>query len=515
MRTGAERFYSRLMPRCGASWEEAAPAPAVREEQPEADVLVLGGGAAGLAAAARCAQAGLAVTLIEAGETLPAAEPLIGAADGAPLREAGVHIDKAALVRDWESLCGGRCGEEFIWLYLKRSGEAVDWLLNLEPGAALPRLYRGYYRGAELSAAPGDILLEKAPGSPLAAEDSGGLLAELLSRAFLRAGGMLRLGERAVSLRREGEAVVGLVTVDGAGFARGYTARRGVILACGNIENDAEWLERFCSTALRAPFTEGPRRGDGQRLAYEAGASFEQPQWAVGFENTAYAPFSLPFLAVNRLGRRFMNEDAWGQARAIRCLMQPGGDWAWTILDANWREDAAKLLSLCGLPEALPCGGTEAELLSLLETIVEEALANGNAFCADSLAELAEKTAIPAPALEKTVERYNALCARGKDTDLGKRAALLTEVKKPPFTAVKWGPRLRGVYGGIRVDEKLRVRSAEGAPIPGLYAAGSAAAGIFELDLPFLLTGAPNGWALSGALVLAKAITEKEAQHGA
>ena len=505
MKTGADRFYSLRSPKRGWSWEEAAPVPEVREEMPEADVLVLGGGAAGLAAAARCAEKGLSVTLIEAAEALSPAEPFVAAVDAA--------VKKADLVRDLESLCGGRCGEEFLWILMNRSAEALNWLLDLEPGAVTARLYEGYYRGAELSAAPCDRLLEKAPDSPLAGEDSGALVTELLSRALLRAGGTLRLGERAVALRQENGAVVGLVTKDEAGFVRGYRARRGVVLACGNIKNDAEWLEAFCATALRAPFTEGPRRGDGQRLAYAAGASFEQPQWAVGFENTAYVNFSLPFLTVNRLGRRFMNEDVWGQARAIRCLMQPGGDFAWTILDGNWREDAARLFALCGLPEPLPCGGTAEEVLPLLERIVEEALVKGDAVSADSLEELAAK--IDAPALVTTAARYNALAAQGKDTDLGKRAALLTKLEKPPFTAVKWGPRLRGVYGGLRVDTRLRVRSAEGAPIPGLYAAGSAAAGPFALDLPFLLTGAPNGWALSGALVLAEALTEKGAEHGA
>jgi hypothetical protein len=45
------------------------------------------------------------------------------------------------------------------------------------------------------------------------------------------------------------------------------------------------------------------------------------------------------FLHVNQLGKRFMNEDTWMQAKSIRCLMQPGGDYAFSIMDSKYLDE--------------------------------------------------------------------------------------------------------------------------------------------------------------------------------
>lgn len=82
----------------------------------------------------------------------------------------------------------------------------------------------------------------------------------------------------------------------------------------------------------------------------------------------------------------------------------------------------------------------------------------GICFKADTIEELAKKKMeVPVENLKATVDRYNELYRLGKDLDYGKRSELLTSIEKPPFYALKWGPALLNVHGGVLIDTKMRV----------------------------------------------------------
>ena len=59
--------------------------------------------------------------------------------------------------------------------------------------------------------------------------------------------------------------------------------------------------------------------------------------------------------------------------------------------------------------------------------------------------------------LKATVARYNELYKLGDDVDYGKQSALLTSIDKPPYYALKWGPALLNVHGGVIIDPQMRV----------------------------------------------------------
>ena len=121
---------------------------------------------------------------------------------------------------------------------------------------------------------------------------------------------------------------------------------------------------------------------------------------------------------------------------------------------------------------------------------------------------------MPAIALRQTVERYNTLADQGHDADFGKRGALLTSIRQPPFYALQWGPGLIEVFGGAKTDTALHVLNPHGKPVPGLFATGSMAGGFYGVDYPLLLGGNSYGRALTWALVLAETI-QHELQGGA
>ena len=109
---------------------------------------------------------------------------------------------------------------------------------------------------------------------------------------------------------------------------------------------------------------------------------------------------------------------------------------------------------------------------------------NGYFFSADTLAQLAQrlngnayqKVVIPPRVLEETVARYNTFVDTGTDTDFNKPKPRY-KIQKPPFYAAWATPILHDTYAGLRVNEKFQVIDAFGAPIPGFYCAGESAGG--------------------------------------
>jgi 3-oxosteroid 1-dehydrogenase len=115
--------------------------------------------------------------------------------------------------------------------------------------------------------------------------------------------------------------------------------------------------------------------------------------------------------------------------------------------------------------------------------------------CAATIEALAGRIGVPAAALSSTIERFNGCAARGVDDDFGRGTYAwdrvsggtreLRPVAEPPVYALKVLAGRLGTRGGLRTDEHGRVLSVEGGEsIPGLYAAGNAAANLFGCGYP-------------------------------
>jgi fumarate reductase flavoprotein subunit/urocanate reductase len=102
----------------------------------------------------------------------------------------------------------------------------------------------------------------------------------------------------------------------------------------------------------------------------------------------------------------------------------------------------------------------------------------GMAFDADTLEELAKKT--NQPNLVETVNKYNKFVDQKKDDDFGKPEALLTKrIEQGPFHAVRLVLCVHNLTGGLAINENAQVLGYDAKPIPGLYAAGETAGGLY------------------------------------
>ena len=102
----------------------------------------------------------------------------------------------------------------------------------------------------------------------------------------------------------------------------------------------------------------------------------------------------------------------------------------------------------------------------------------GFAFDAASLDELAQK--IGTKNLQATVTRYNGFVDKKQDDDFQKPAALLKKkIEQGPFHAVQVVLFVHNFTGGLRINENGQVIDVLGNVIPGLYAAGETAGGLY------------------------------------
>lgn len=492
---------------------------ALIQETVTADVAIIGGGISGLATGARCVQLGQSVVVVEKFKGLVAHGAHIASVGSKIQRENGVFIDKRQFARDWMRICGSRVNEDLLWLYVNKSEEAWEWLLETGGEAVEGKLFGGYYKGPDFTEYPGTHFIVQKPGYHVYKNSKTAYLAcEIMEKVILDGGYRIDRNNRALYLEKdETGRVVSFVARDNDGVHRRYVGKKAVVLATGDIAGDREMLKYFAPLGLRAAhngyYPAGLNTGDGHKMAYWAGAEYEQHDWAISLHLIAYSLFAFFFLHVNEQGRRYMNEDTWVQAKAIRTLEQPDGRWAFSVFDSRWVDQVRYLSPINGGQFCEPLQAVYGQGWSDdngIEKAIDKYVEDGVCCKADTLEELAAQMGVPEDTFLATVARYNELYRKQCDEDYGKRTALLTPIDKPPYYALKFGPSLLDVFGGVITDVKLRVLDADSKPIPGLLAVGMIAGGLYGVDYPLLFNGNSHGRCLTWARQAAETIANGE-----
>jgi succinate dehydrogenase/fumarate reductase flavoprotein subunit len=327
----------------------------------------------------------------------------------------------------------------------------------------------------------------------------GGLIAPLF-KALLDRGVEVRTATPATRLViSEDGAVVGLVA-EGAGGERRIGARKGVVLACGGFEWNAEMVQTYIGYEVK-PMTPWSNTGDGHLMAMEAGAKMGNMTsffgygviydlWEKGRDGNPLPQMMMGLgpgsILVNKLGQRFMHGgytyNDFSHPFGFYDQRYPGfpnKPPAWAIFGAGHLKRGIMgtkpgiELNLTG-----PGGQDAPDWVAL----------------AGSIRELAEQIGIDPDALEETVKRYNEFAANGADPDWGDpgQTATLTgpetvrhkPILGPPFGAIQQWPGTIGTNGGCRTDKDARVLGNRVPIIEGLYAAGCTAASVLGATYP-------------------------------
>jgi len=419
----------------------------VTGQRREVDLLVLGGGMAGLSAAAAAAAEGRTVILVEVASELGGTARHAGFVWTAPTLEILREVNPGGDAR-----LGERLVEDF--------DQAVDWVRSLGV-ACLPAVdvltfgrghqidTEGYLRACEgvvRSAAGCEILLRAEP------------------RALILANG----------------AVLGAEIVLQSGEARELRATE-TLLATGGFQADPELRASLIHPLARElTLRSNPHsKGDGLRLGLAAGAQF-------GYQNAAFyghlMPYGVPLndltsavaltlyysehgVLLNLEGRRFMDETVGDHLNAIALLEQPEAR-ALLIADSRVREEFILAPYVEGI-EPIDC--FDAAYKRGARCAVAEDL--------DELRYMPEEWGYDGDVIRRAILEFNDQCAAG--TPQPPRRFDARPLDRPPFYIIETWPAITYTFGGLLIDSEARVLDGHGEPIPGVLAAGADAGGLF------------------------------------
>jgi succinate dehydrogenase/fumarate reductase flavoprotein subunit len=506
-----------------------------QSKRDECDVLVIGSGAAGMVAALAASAQGAEVILAERAPTVGGTSATSGGISWIPVHdrdpEAHLTLDDALAYLD--ALSNGTQDPALIETFVRTGPAMVDFVegvspLRYEVAKGFPD-YKPEHPGGRpqggrsLSPVPlpysvlgewsdrvttfprdfSNVGFDAETRARLnAAVDgvdevavAGQALIVALLRGVLDAGIVPRTGWRGRHLVTEDGRVVGarFETADGE---RVIAARRGVVLAAGGFEWDADLVTQFLRGPMRGPVSPPYNEGDALRMAMELGAALgtmREAWWvpvikipgdlieghvrsrSVRLERTR--PRSI---MVNRKGRRFVNEasDYNSMGGAFHQLDVTDFSYvnnpAWLVFDQAHFERYGFL--------GVQPGGEPLDWWHR----------------SDDLAALAASTGIDAAGLERTVTEWNAHVARGTDPDFhrgesaydgywgdpdaaDRAGRTLGPLDTAPYYAVPLEAGAMGTKGGPRTDRNGQVLHVSGELIPGLYAAGNAMASVMGM----------------------------------
>ena len=433
------------------------------------DVVVVGGGIAGLSAANRAAQQGLKVAVLERGE---GPQYLCNSRYSGGVLHISMHNAKdpaEKLMAVIKHATSGKADAELSRALATTAGRAIDWLQS--EGAKYIRV--------------GNIVWQQhvlAPPRPIVAGlDWKGrgpdvTLRQLVTNLEKRGGKLLHLP--AVTLMEQEGQCIGVEAGEaGEGSAKQQFHAKAVVLADGGYQGNPALVREYMGIDFAKVKTRGAGTGvgDGMRMARAMGAQFSELKYFYGhmlsrdsFTNDKVWPYpqldelGTVGIVVNDAGERFVDEGQGGVfvANTIARLANPLSTWA--ILDHAIWEGPGRTARIPANPQLANAGGTIHK--------------------AATLGELAMMTGIDAAGLEATVAAYNKAQAAGHTADLTPARSASPIVPSPivktPFYAVPLCAGMTYTFGGIFTDGDGRVMSTRGAPIEGLYAVGATTGGL-------------------------------------
>ena len=441
----------------------AAPPPPLRRRRGKFegwDVVVIGGGCAGLAAAIEAKNAGASVCILEKMAT-PFGNTIYA---GGHINATNTSVQKAQNIsepldefyKDMMTVSQGRGDPVLTRKYVDEVGPQIEWLQK-ECGVKFKKVIKepwpGLYRshvvtgelkpgGAQLSA---DMLNRvKALGLPMFTETKA---IELIRTPDLRCIGVRAVGKN------------GLVS---------YMARGGVIICTGGFHANQEMVTKYMGGDVAWMPIRGSHYLTGENMTLTApffpmyvnlnqfhGGPIHGPTGANPSLMVNYG------IMVRKDGTRFLDEVNTYVSVAKQLPRLIKDNWAFILIDNQ-----------------------VTDIPTIKVRLDRYARNKAPVYKGNTVAEAAKAAGIPADVLEKTVAEYNAAIKAGKGPSLNppntlKEARL---IEKGPFFIVPFQGGMTATFGGPKINVNAEIINTEGKPIPGLYAAGNSIGGLFYDD---------------------------------
>ena len=422
-----------------------------------ADIVVVGAGGAGLAAATEAASREAKVVVIEKTPAIGGSSAICGGAlafAGTDMQaEQGIKDSNELLYKDMMAVGENMNVPALVQAYVDNQLETYKRLkqlgvkflsISIASGMSVPRSHN--VKPSEVvkilsdaAKAKGTKIFMDTAGQKLVMDDTTGKI-------------------RGVIAERKGKKI-------------SYGARKAVILTSGGFSRNKIILAKFVPPMAKARVITGlGNYGDGLKMAWAYGADIQDMPYikaTFGFQpnaTTIAEDFALVFyqgaIIVNKEGKRFVNESKSYKLIGDAALVQTAA-LGFQVYDSPIREK------------------TKSDPLSAIDSLEKRGLI----YNAPTLAELAQKMDVPSATLEETVKDYNVNVEKGTDPQFGRTTLVASfgkplKIETPPFYAFPSVAVILGTYGGILINNTAQVTDVFGNVIPGLYAAGEISGGV-------------------------------------
>ena len=426
-------------------------------EVTDADIVIVGAGGAGLTAAKAAADRGLSVIVIEksgvVGGNSLCSQMGINAAGSKVQEGLGMEYATAELLKEAQMKWGGR--ENLVDTYVDNSGKAVDWFVEtlgvafegktgdkVDPADPLASVGEDHPSGS-------DLFMVKADTDGF----TSNTLINALNKAIEKAGVKLYVNTEATDLIVADNAVTGVKAKAADGSEISFTAK-AVLLATGGFGQNHEMVVKYRPDFANAITDEvAPTTGDGIVMAEAIGAKTVDmgemqtfPHVPVG--DTWLPPFAMPggfmttALFVNQNAQRYTTE---GFDPSVEGTLKQ--EHAFVIFGESDMNDTLKQLEGRGLVRS-----------------------------GDTAEALAEQLGLNGAALAATIEKWNADCDAGADSQFDRQPFTLKKIEGKLY-GYAFGVGAHYMMGGLLINENTQVLDMNEQPIPGLYAAGEVTGG--------------------------------------
>jgi flavocytochrome c len=425
----------------------------------QADVVIIGGGGAGLAAAISAHENGAKVIVIEKMPRVGGNTLISGSAFNAvdPVRQGKQGIEDAIEKHYTQTYEGGdKLGNpELIKTLTDNAYPAIQWLesMGMEFKDEVFTVLGGLWPRAHK------------PVKPLGT----GYIETYMSYIEANKGDIeIMVDTKATEIIMENGKAVG-VKAEGKDGNVILKANKGVVVAAGGFGANIEMREQYNSIwpSLQNIKTTNHvgATGDGMVMAEKIGANL------IGMDKIQLLPMGDPEtgslsgnieqgvenrIFVNKDGNRFVDEGARRDVMT-KALFEQKDATMWVIVDKH----------------SYPTGDTKNNFNETIDQLVEQ----GRAYKADTIEDLAKQIGVSPENLKKAVDEFNKAVEKGDKDALG-RTLFKDKLDSAPYYAGARVPTVHHTMGGIAINTNAQVLDKDGKIIPGLYAAGEVTGGI-------------------------------------
>lgn len=451
--------------------------PAWADKTYNADVVVVGAGAGGTVAAVSAVEGGLKTIMIEKNAFPGGAGLFMEGSFGVqtPYTKAkGMKWTATDAFNAMAEYHHWRINAPLVKAFVELSGDTIQWVED--HGVKWKELKTAWRNKAE----------ETWHIYPYA-----GSLPKTMVELFKKEGGTLLLNTPGEKLITKDGKVTGVIAKDTKTGEKVTINAKNVILATGGYSFNTKMVKDLTGIDMTPVGTPG-RTGDGINMAFEVGAvgdnmggmmmngafmPAEGEAICNGANKEVRALFRQGLLYVDATGNRFFNEELTIDWPTASNAIVRSGEWTYIVFDEKTKQE----ISTKGKGYPNPCGNfiQRGQHATQLDALLKANEAKGNVFIGNTIEEVAKKAGMDPATLKASCDAITKYARQGKDEQFGKAPYYLREVATGPFYVVRGKINVLTSLNGVKVNAGLQVLDKNDHVIPGLYAIGHDAGGVY------------------------------------